>query len=154
MKINRLFTLVGFTKLSGHLTSPRVFCYDEPTRYLVSGGEDTNVKVWDLRNPNSNRQCVTTFKSHTGSIACLQISPDSNVLISGAEDGTLIMYDLVQFKVIKSFKLGSPQSSYPICVGVQRHETYNVLCGFAVGLLNKTVKYFKVDQNQSNNPVN
>lgn len=56
--------------------------------------------------------------------------------------------------MIKSFKLGTPQASYPVCLGVQRHENYNYLSGIAVGLLNKTVKYFKVDQNSSNNPVN
>lgn len=93
--IHFIFNLIGFSKLSGHLTSPRVFCYDDATKYLVSGGEDTNVKVWDLRNPTSARQCVMTFKSHTGSVTCLKMSPDSNVLISGAEDGTMIIYDMV-----------------------------------------------------------
>ena len=76
------------------MTAPSVFCYDPNTKYLVSGGEDTNVKVWDLRNAMISRQCLTTFKSHTGIVTCLEISPDSRVLFSGAEDATIIMYDL------------------------------------------------------------
>lgn len=64
------------------------------------------------------------------------------------------MYDMAQFKQIRAFKVGTPQASYPVCIGVQRHESYNVLRGFAVGLLNKTVRYYAVDQNQNNNPVN
>lgn len=37
------------------MTAPRAFCYDKNTKYLVSGGEDTNVKVWDLRNAMVSR---------------------------------------------------------------------------------------------------
>ena len=57
----------------------------------------------------------------------------------------LIMHDLAQFKPIRQFKLGTAQSSYPVSLGLQRHHNLNALTGIAVGLLNKTVKYFKVD---------
>lgn len=127
------------------MTAPRVFCYDKNMKYLVSGGEDTNVKIWDLRNALVSRQCLTTFKSHNAIITCVEISPDSRVLLSGAEDGNIIMYDMAQFKQIRAFKVGTPQSSYPVCIGVQRHESHNLLRGFAVGLLNKTIRYYSVD---------
>lgn len=36
-------------KLSGHATAPTVFVYDNANSFLISGGEDTKIKVWDLR---------------------------------------------------------------------------------------------------------
>ena len=45
------FNLAGCVKLSGHLTAPREFAFDKRAKILVSGGDDTNIKVWDLRNP-------------------------------------------------------------------------------------------------------
>ena len=114
---------------------------------MVSGADDTNLKVWDFKSTTTCRQALTTLKAHTASITCVEISPDSTVVISGSEDGELIMHDLAQFKVIRQFKVGSAQSAYPVSLGLQRHSQLNVLTGMAVGLLNKTIKYFKVDQN-------
>jgi WD40 repeat protein len=37
------------------LTAPKVFAYDKLQKYLVSGGEDTNIKIWDLKNPMVTR---------------------------------------------------------------------------------------------------
>jgi len=41
---------IAFAKLSGHMIAPRVFLFDRINRFLVSGGDDTIVKIWDLRN--------------------------------------------------------------------------------------------------------
>ena len=131
-------------KLSGHLIAPKVFIFDKTTRFLISGAEDTNVKIWDMRN--MARQSLTTLKSHQGSITCLVC--DSRILISGAEDGTLKIWDFQTYKLIKTLKVGTSEASYPLCVSL------NDSLGFAVGLLNKTVKYYNIDLNQSNNPAN
>ena len=50
----------SIAKLSGHLTAPRVFKFDRNSKYLASGGEDTNIKVWDMASPN--KSCLMTFK--------------------------------------------------------------------------------------------
>jgi len=39
----------SISKLSGHATAPKVFKYDKINSFLISGGEDTNIKIWDLR---------------------------------------------------------------------------------------------------------
>ena len=39
----------SYAKLSGHLTAPKVFLFDPNTSFLISGAEDTNIKIWDLR---------------------------------------------------------------------------------------------------------
>lgn len=62
---------------------------------LVTGGEDTNIKVWDLRNPVTARSSIASFKQHTGRLTCLDLTADGKVLISGADDGYLMLWDMV-----------------------------------------------------------
>ena len=48
-------------------------------RQIVSGEKDGAVKLWDA---NTGRNTLT-MKGHTGSIHCLEFSPDGNRIISG-----------------------------------------------------------------------
>lgn len=94
---------------------------------------------------------MTTFKSHSGIITCLKITLDSKILISGSEDGQIQLWDMVLFKLIKSIKVGTPQASFPISIGIRSCDRQIETIGIAVGLLNKTVKYFRIDTNQQQN---
>ena len=78
---------------------------------------------------------LRTFKEHSAVITCISMS---DFLVSGSEDGRLNIFDISAFKHIKTIKCGSAQSSYPIAVGTKTQEF-----GFAVGLSNKTVKYYE-----------
>ena len=53
-------------KLKGHLTSTTCLTGESgsgsPGYMVVTGSEDTNLKVWDLRMKTN--QCVLTFKEH------------------------------------------------------------------------------------------
>lgn len=68
---------------------------------LISGSEDTKVKVWDLRS----NKCVMTFKEHTGPINCVQLSPDGKWAASGASDGALKIWDCSSGQVLSNFYL-------------------------------------------------
>jgi WD40 repeat protein len=80
------------------------------------------------------RSSLTTLKSHQGSITCLETN--SKILLSGAEDGTLKIWDMQTYKLLKTLKVGTSEASYSLCVSL------NLSLGFAVGLLNKTVKFY------------
>ena len=136
----------SYAKLSGHMTAPSVFVYDSSSSFLISGAEDTNIKIWDLRT--GSRGCLTTFKEHSGIIQCLDISTNSRILISGAQDGCVKVWDMSSFKMAKSIKVGTAEASYPLCLALQGNDA------FAVGLLNKTVKYYTLDNNGSQNMQN
>lgn len=52
-------------KFLGHQARVTCLNYDSMGQYaLLSGSEDTRVKVWDVRSG----KCVITFKEHTGKI--------------------------------------------------------------------------------------
>ena len=56
------------------------------SNYLISGSQDTNVKVWDLRSKKS----VYTLKPHPKPITCVDISKDARVYATGSADSVKI----------------------------------------------------------------
>lgn len=61
---------------------------------IVTGSEDTKVKVWDLRT----NKPIQTYREHTGAINSVQLSPDSKWVASGGEDGSLRLWDIASGK--------------------------------------------------------
>jgi WD40 repeat protein len=52
---------------------------------MVTGGQDTNVKIWDNRSPDP----VATFKCLSGSITRLAISPNGQLIAAGSDTGEI-----------------------------------------------------------------
>jgi transcription initiation factor TFIID subunit 5 len=66
---------------------------------LLSGSEDTRVRVWDVRSG----KCVITFKEHTGKINSVQLSPDTKWAATGGDDGSLKIWDIGSGKTLSNF---------------------------------------------------
>lgn len=81
-------------KLKGHMTQCTCLAegYNGTGTILVTGSEDTNVKVWDLRMKSN--QCIFSFKEHQGAVLTVQLSPDSKWVASGGVDGALKIWDI------------------------------------------------------------
>ena len=62
---------------------------------LVSGGEDGKILVWDLMR----RKRIATLESHTSVVRSLEFSRESNSLVSGSRDKTLVVWDAQTWKV-------------------------------------------------------
>lgn len=86
-------------KLQGHATKCTCLVGEMNGQTLVTGSDDTNVKVWDLRS----NKCVMTFKEHSGAINCVQLSPDAKWVASGAADGALKIWDWSMGQVLANF---------------------------------------------------
>lgn len=87
-------------KLQGHQTKCTCLNYDGMgSSILVSGSEDTRVKVWDVRSG----KCIMTFKDHTAKLNSVQLSPDSRWVASGGDDGALKIWDIASGKVLSNF---------------------------------------------------
>lgn len=59
---------------------------DKP--YLVSGADDKLVKVWDYQN----KACVQTLEGHTNNVTVVCFHPELPIIISGSEDGELVVF--------------------------------------------------------------
>ena len=60
---------------------------------IYSGGIDNQIKVWDVRK----QEIIYTISGHTDTITSLQVSPDSQVLLSHSHDSTVRTWDVRPF---------------------------------------------------------
>ena len=63
-----------------------VFSWNKKEPFIVSGGDDGVVKVWDLRQIQAKKS-VAMFKHHSGPITSIEWCPqDSSVFAASGED--------------------------------------------------------------------
>lgn len=60
---------------------------------IYSGGIDNDIRVWDIRK----RAVVYSMLGHTDTVSSLQISPDSQTLLSNSHDSTARTWDIRPF---------------------------------------------------------
>lgn len=77
-------------KLPGHSKPIKAKAFAPDGNSVATGGEDKQIKVWDLKTGN----LIHTLTGHTNTVTALQISPDGNYLVSGADDNTLRIWNL------------------------------------------------------------
>eukprot|EP00047_Mylnosiga_fluctuans_P023839 m.147022 g.147022 ORF g.147022 m.147022 type:complete len:3132 (+) comp9701_c0_seq1:40-9435(+) len=76
-------------------------------RLLITGGTDCLVRVWALVPPTSaklpTQSCTLkkTLHGHLGAVRHLAACVTYNILVSGGDDQTCIVWDLVRFKYIR-----------------------------------------------------
>jgi WD40 repeat protein len=76
--------------LSSHTGWVRSIVFSSDERLLVSGSNDTTVKLWDVQTGG----VVKTFYGHTSTILSLSISSDSTRIVSGSSDQRLHLWDV------------------------------------------------------------
>ena len=57
---------------------------------MASGGEDRRIRLWDL---GTGRE-LARWEGHEAEVTALAFSPDGALLVSGARDGTVRVWDL------------------------------------------------------------
>ncbi|MFH1139864.1 MAG: protein kinase [Pseudomonadota bacterium] len=77
---------------------------DPAGRYLVSGGADHSLKLWDL----SAGACVRTIEEHSGPIAGLALHGGKGFYVASASlDGTIKLWDQYQGVCVKTLSAGT-----------------------------------------------
>ncbi|KJE90664.1 neutral sphingomyelinase activation associated factor, variant 1 [Capsaspora owczarzaki ATCC 30864] len=80
-----------------------ISCLALGSRILITASWDSTVKLWNAGNIASGRRgsigssLLCEFVDHDTEVKCVAISPDERVAISGAADGTVIIWDLESF---------------------------------------------------------
>lgn len=82
------------TAAEAHLTDVNVINWNRNEPFLVSGGDDAQLKVWDLRLFKDNK-AVAILKYHTKPITSVEWNVnDSTVFAASGEDNQLTIWDL------------------------------------------------------------
>lgn len=84
--------------LTGHTNSVFVVKYTPDQRYLVSGGRDAHLRIWDVEK---NYQLTQSIVAHMYAINHLGFSPDGRYFATGSMDKSVKIWDTHTFKLLK-----------------------------------------------------
>ncbi len=76
--------------LAGHKGMVTSVAYSPDSKYVLSGGEDRTLKLWDAASGKE----VRTFAGHRGSVTSVAFSPDGRFALSGSSDSTLRLWEV------------------------------------------------------------
>jgi len=76
--------------LSGHTDGVRCFAFSPDGTMLVSGSNDTTIKLWDMQTGG----VVKTFQGHTKCVSSVSISPNYTTIASASGDETIRLWDI------------------------------------------------------------
>nr|XP_020470918.1 periodic tryptophan protein 2 homolog [Monopterus albus] len=101
-------------KQQGHFNNMASLAYSPDGQYIVTGGDDGKVKVW---NTNSGL-CFVTFTEHTSSIANVTFTSSGFVIVSASLDGTVRAFDLHRYRNFRTFTSPRPAQFSSLAVDV------------------------------------
>ncbi|XP_013867463.1 PWP2 small subunit processome component [Austrofundulus limnaeus] len=101
-------------KQQGHFNNMAALAYSPDGQYIVTGGDDGKVKVW---NTNSGH-CFVTFTEHSSSITGVTFTSSGFVIISASLDGTVRAFDLHRYRNFRTFTSPRPAQFSSLAVDV------------------------------------
>ncbi|KAI3370941.1 hypothetical protein L3Q82_023500, partial [Scortum barcoo] len=80
-------------------------CLSSSSQFLVSGGLDHNVHIWDLKTKRLHR----SLKDHKEEVTCVSFNANDTYIASGSTSGDLVLHSLTTNLSSKPFGHGSNQ---------------------------------------------
>ncbi|KAH9641191.1 hypothetical protein HF086_004578 [Spodoptera exigua] len=81
-------------KQQGHSLDMTCLTYSPDGLYIVTGGYDGKVKVWNT----TNSFCFVTFNEHKSTVTSITFSANKKFFVSASLDGTVRCYDLTRYR--------------------------------------------------------
>merc|ERR1712154_348453 len=97
--------------LEGH-TSP-VMClkFDRMGKYVVSGGADGKIRVFDLRSGEQ----INQYDGHQSDVMCVAIDYSNKYIVSGGRDKTLHLIEMDTMQLVKGWTPYKTQRDIRCC---------------------------------------
>jgi hypothetical protein len=84
--------------LAGHKGAVTSVAYSPDGTYVLSGGEDGTLKLWETATGRE----VRTFTGHKAGVTSVAFSPDGATAVSGSNDSTLRLWDVASGKELRA----------------------------------------------------
>ncbi|KAI0226931.1 Periodic tryptophan-like protein 2 [Lamellibrachia satsuma] len=91
-------------KQQGHFNNMACLAYSPDGQYVVTGGDDSKVKVWNTLSGF----CFVTFSEHTAGVTGVTFNQNGQVIISASLDGTVRAFDLCRYRNFRTFTSPRP----------------------------------------------
>jgi len=98
IRIVNLDTLQTSNTLTGHTNSVFSVSYSPDGRFLLSGGRDVTLKIWDVEN---SYELVKTITAHLLHINSIVYNFGGSLIATGSMDKTIKIWDAVHFSLLK-----------------------------------------------------
>ena len=85
--------------LEGHENSVQAVASDPAGSWLVSGGADKSIKLWNLETLDLKR----TYRNNSDLITALAVSGDANLIASGSHDGSVRLHGMGSTRTLRTF---------------------------------------------------
>lgn len=94
---------------NAHESDVNVIHWNRMEPFIVSGGDDGVLNVWDLRQISSNPTAIASFKHHTAPITSVEWHPsDGSVFGATGADDQLTLWDLAVEKDTNEDEIDCP----------------------------------------------
>ena len=91
-------------KLEGHSNGVTSVCMPADGSLVVSGSEDSTVRVWD----STTGLMLMELKGHSGAVTSVCISPDGHHIVSGSMDHSVCMWESLPLFSLSTYGPDSP----------------------------------------------
>ncbi|CAL5984381.1 WD40_repeat protein [Hexamita inflata] len=87
-------------KLEGHTDTVITAIFSQDDKYVLSGGDDKTVRVWDVKTGAA----IQTIEGHTDSVYLILYNPDFSCFATASEDKTVKLWNAQTYGLINTFK--------------------------------------------------
>lgn len=97
----RIFDLESLTlkhTIPAHTNSVFTVCYSPDYRYLLSGGRDAHLRIWDA---NDGYKAINSIVAHMYAINSVVYSPDGQLFATCSMDKSIKVWDAEHFRLLK-----------------------------------------------------
>ncbi|KOC66252.1 Periodic tryptophan protein 2 like protein, partial [Habropoda laboriosa] len=105
-------------KQQGHSNNMNCLAYSPDGQYIVTGGDDGKVKLWNTMNGF----CTITFQEHASTVTGVLFSHNRKFIVSASLDGTVRAYDLARYRNFRT--LTSPRPVQFSCVALDSSDEF------------------------------
>lgn len=93
-----------------HAGAVHVARYNAGGRYLLTGGADQQIHLWNTRadapdelDAKGRSACIQRYSAHSYEVLCLDIAPDNTRFASGGPDRAALVWDVSSGQVLRRF---------------------------------------------------